>query len=86
MTRARCGKVDSISAFTSGSGEQIIHIDGKRYAAVIDPARFPVRAGDIVEHIPAGTRTTITAVQALLINEPQSENLFSVLEKSSCAN
>jgi hypothetical protein len=76
VTRARCGKVDSLSAFSSGSGEQLITIDGKTYATVIE-ARFPVRAGDIVEHRPAGSHTTITAVQTMLISEPESENLFS---------
>lgn len=77
MPKARCGTVEHISSFVSGDGQQLITIDGQRYAAVINFERYPIKIGSIVEHIPAGNKTTITAVQADLIAVPQAENLFN---------
>lgn len=77
MTKARCGRVDHISGFVSGDGQQLITIDGKTYGAVINFERFPISVGSIVEHVPAGNRTMITAVQAELIAVPLVSDLFS---------
>lgn len=77
MTRPVIGTVDHISGFVSGAGEQIISIDGKRFAAVIDLKRFPVVAGSIVEYRTAGNRAEILAVQCDLLPLPQAANLFN---------
>lgn len=76
-SRAIIGRVDHISAFVSGVGEQLITIDGRKFAAIIDLQRFPVAAGSIVEYRTHGNRAEILAVQAELLPEPLAESLFN---------
>lgn len=78
MTRPVIGTVDHISGFVSGAGEQIISIDGKRFAAVIDLQRFPVVAGCKVEYRAEGARAEILAVQTDLLPMPEASNLFNM--------
>lgn len=81
--KPRCGRVEHISAFVSGDGQQLITIDGQRYAAVIDYQRFPLTVGSIVEFVPAGNRVTITAVQADLISLPLAAGPFTLVNSAA---
>lgn len=77
MTRARCGKVESLSGFAAGA-DRVIRIDGRDYAASIDLNKFPVSVGAIVEYRTEGRRAEITGLQVELLPLPESTNLFNM--------
>jgi hypothetical protein len=67
MRKPRCGQVTFLSGAMAGDGSSIIHIGGKAYCTHLDREKFPVRVGALVEHMPEGKYTTITALQAELL-------------------